>query len=284
MQPKLLTADRFVEPNSGFLYRYVYSDTEYFRPHYHDYYEVFVLLDGTAVHLVNGAREVLHRGSVVFIRPPDTHDYVCENGAPFSMLNLAFNTETADSLFSYLGEGFDSKRLTDAALPPTAQLSESDFKWFTSQMASIRAIDPDNSAARKTALRILLFRLFTKCFSEHVSEETSEMPTWLSRLCEDMRKNGNFTLGTARLYELTDRSREHVARSLKKYTGKTASEFVNDLRLRFVANMLRNSNHSISHIVFEGGFNKISWASELFRKKYGMSMREFRGGTKETKT
>lgn len=67
MQPKLLTADRFVEPNSGFLYRYVYSDTEYFRPHYHDYYEVFVLLDGTAVHLVNGAREVLHRGTVVFI-------------------------------------------------------------------------------------------------------------------------------------------------------------------------------------------------------------------------
>ena len=78
------------------------------------------------------------------------------------------------------------------------------------------------------------------------------------------------------MFELSDRSREHVSRSLKKYTGMTVSEFVNDLRLTFVANMLKNSNHSVSHILFESGFNNVSWASELFRKKYGMTMREYR--------
>ena len=82
------------------------------------------------------------------------------------------------------------------------------------------------------------------------------------------------------MFELTDRSREHVARTLKKHTGLTVSEFVNDLRLRFIANTLLNSNHSITEIVFESGFNNISWASEQFRKKYGMTMREFRQGQK----
>ncbi len=276
MQPKLLTADRFVDPHCGFSYRYVYSDTEYFRPHYHDYYELFVLLEGRAVHLVNGQRQLLSRGAMVFIRPSDTHDYICEDGKPFSMLNFTFTGETVDSLLSYLGDGFDPHRLTEPPLPPRTQLSDGDFKWFTDRMAGIRAIAPEEHGARKTALRILLFRLVTKYFAENGEAGDSDMPPWLSLLCEQMRQNGNFTAGSARMYALTDRSREHVARSLKKHLGMTVSEFVNDLRLCFIANTLRNSNHSISHIVFESGFNNISWASELFRKKYGMSMREFR--------
>ena len=46
MEPKLLTATRFVDTEMGCSYRYVYSDTEYFRPHYHDYFELFVMLEG----------------------------------------------------------------------------------------------------------------------------------------------------------------------------------------------------------------------------------------------
>lgn len=281
MEPKLLTADRFVDPACGCSYRYVYSDTEYFRPHYHDYFELFVLLDGSAAHVVNGEEIPLSRGAVVFIRPSDTHDYLCRDGKPFSMLNLTFTKETAESLFGYLSDGFDTETLLSAPLPPESYLSDSDFKWLTSHMASLRAIDPEDNRARKTAIRILLFRLVTKCFSDLSAEKQSDMPTWLSQLCEEMKKNGNFTVGASRMYALTDRSREHVARTLKRHTGLTVSEFVNDLRLRFIANTLLNSNHSITEIVFESGFNNISWASELFRKKYGVPMREFRAGQKD---
>lgn len=275
MEPKLLTADRFVDPASGCGYRYVYSDTEYFRPHFHDYYELFILLEGRAVHCVNGARFPLVPGSVVFIRPADTHDYLCEDG-PFSMLNFTFTAATADALFAYLGEGFGTRQLMAAEFPPTDTLSEKDRKWFDAQMANLRAIAPDDTAARQTGVRILLFRLFTKCFSAVSSGENGEMPAWLAALCDEMRKNGNFTYGSARMFAMTDRSREHVSRCLKKYTGMTVSEFVNDLRLHFVANMLRNSNHPISHILFESGFGNVSWASAQFKRKYGMTMSEFR--------
>ena len=68
MEAKLLTADRFVDLQTGFLYRYVLSDTEYFRPHYHDYYEIFILLDGNANHLVNGTVVPLKKNDMVFMR------------------------------------------------------------------------------------------------------------------------------------------------------------------------------------------------------------------------
>ena len=86
----------------------------------------------------------------------------------------------------------------------------------------------------------------------------------------------NFIIGLDRLLELTPKTREHTLRSIKKHIGVTATEYINTLRLNYVANMLRNSNHSISDIIFESGFNNISWASTLFHQKFGMSMREYR--------
>lgn len=280
MEPKLLTADRFVDLHTGCSYRYVYSDTEYFRPHFHDYYELFVLLDGRAHHFVNERDVILEKGAVVLIRPADTHDYLCVNGEPFSMLNFTFTQETAHALFDYLSDGFSSARLLGAKYPPSSVFSEKDFIWLNAQMTAIRAIPPTDTAAQKTALRILLFRLLVKCFSDfsETGDRPDEMPVWLFDLCNEMRKNENFVYGIERMVELSGRSREHVARTLKRYTGQTLSEFVNDMRLTFVANMLKNSNHSISHILFESGFNNVSWASELFRKKYGTTMRDFRIG------
>ena len=277
MEAKMLSASRFVDTKTEISYRYVYSETEYFRPHYHDYYEIFILLDGNARHLVNGRDLALKTGNIVFIRPNDIHDYLCVDRNPFSMLNLTFTSDTAKSLFDYLGEHATSN-VQNREFPPTNVLEKEDFSWLNAHMTAIRAISADDTDALKTALRVLLFRLVTKFFLGFAESERDDgyMPLWLSDLCREMRKNENFVYGSARMFELSDRSREHVSRSLKKYTGMTVSEFVNDLRLTFVANMLKNSNHSVSHILFESGFNNVSWASELFRKKYGMTMREYR--------
>lgn len=276
MEPKLLTAERFVDSCTGISYRYVYSDTEYFRPHYHDYYEIFLLLEGKADHIVNGTRFPLSAGTLVFIRPRDTHDYLPQNGKPFSMLNITFTQKTCDELFSYLGDGFCCDLLRDTAFPPEVQLSETGFSYILAQMTNIRTIDASDAARVRTALRILLFRIFTRFFADFTEEEEREMPLWLSDLCAQMRKNGNFTHGIERMLALCDKSREHISRSMKKYTGQTLSEFINDLRLKFIANMLQNSNHDIADIIFESGFGNISWATELFRKKYGVTMSQYR--------
>ena len=46
--------------------------------------------------------------------------------------------------------------------------------------------------------------------------------------------------------------------------------------------MLKNSNHGIADIVFESGFGNLSWAAELFRKKYGLTMSAYRKDPQST--
>ena len=277
MEPKLLTAERFVDMRTEIMYRYVVSDTEYFRPHYHDYCEVFMMLEGEARHQVNGAVVPVSARDIIFVRPSDTHDYVSVSGKPFSMLNITFTTDTLGSIFSFLGDGFPSRKLLSAKYPPGVRLTAGEFAAFQTRMQAIRAISTEDVPALKTALRVLLFDVFTMYFSDFRSGSDAA-PAWLDTLCAQMRKDGNFIGGSERLFALTDKSREHVFRSMKKYMGQTVSEFVNDLRLNYIANMLKNSNHSVTQIIFDSGFNNISWAAECFRKKYGMTMRQFRKG------
>ena len=276
MEAKLNRSEQYVDAKTGFTCRYVYSDTEFFGLHFHDYYEIFLIIDGKVTHLINGEEIKLSKGALVFMRPDDTHSYRTINGTKFYMLNMAFSSATADSLFEYLGKGFPLKEMMNSRMPPQLQLSEQDITYILSHMTSILAIDELDYDNRQTALRILIFRIFTRYFSDYRDELFPDMPLWLTKLCDEMRRNGNFTYGIERMLELTDKSREHLSRSIKKYMGVTPSEFVNDLRLSFIANMLKNSNHRIADIVFESGFGNLSWASELFKKKYGMTMQEYK--------
>lgn len=279
MESKLLTEERFVDQKTGFTYRYVFSDTEYFRPHTHEYYELFLMLDGNALHKVNCAELPLGRGDLVFIRPFDDHDYICVDQKPFSMLNIAFSAKICEMLFEYLGNGFKKSHLLGAFLPPEVKLSDFELERFTKMMDNIRAIDPKSYDEIGSAFRILIFNVFTRYFSEGFKNE-EKLPIWLEEMCNKVKKDGNFARGSEFFFSLTEKSREHVSRTVKKYMGMTVSEYINGLRLNFIANMLKNSNHSVSDIIFESGFNNISWAAEQFKIRYGVTMREYRKGSK----
>ncbi len=279
MDAKLLVANRFIDMNTEISYRYVYSDTEYFRKHYHDYFELFLILDGSAVHIVNGAEVRLSKGSLVFIRPEDRHTYCLDDGKKFSMLNITFSAKTANELFDYLGEGFPKSQLMGATLPPEVHLNSFEYERFCKRADGIRAIDPKDVSGLKTALRILLFDTFVRYFSDEEAAE-EKIPLWLEEMCNKIKKNCRFSLGSEYFFSLSSKSREHISRSMKRYTGMTVTEYINMLRLNYIANMLRNSNHSISDIIYDSGFNNISWACEQFKKKYGVSMRDYREGIK----
>ena len=274
MEPKLLKADRFVDMRTEIMYRYVHSNTEYFRPHYHDYCEVFVVLEGAAQHRINGQIRHLSCRDIVFIRPQDTHDYILEWGGTFSMLNVTFTCRTLQEIFDFLGEGFPSKALMEAEMPPSATLSPEEFAVLESKMRGIRAIPQQDTAALKAALRQWLFGVITQSFPTSV-EESESIPFWLEDLCRQLREGG-FVEGAEPMFARCDKSREHICRSMKAYLGMTVTEFINELRLNYIANMLQNSNHTITEIILDSGFNNISWATRLFKEKYGESMRQYR--------
>ena len=81
------------------------------------------------------------------------------------------------------------------------------------------------------------------------------------------------------MIQMSGKSHEHLSRMMKKHYGKTISEYINDLRLNYWANVLTNSDTPILDICFECGFQNVGWAYTLFKKKYGMSPLRYRKTT-----
>lgn len=265
MEVKMLDWRNHLDKEAGCLCRYVQSTTEYFRPHYHNYYEIFLVMRGNVCHIINGSEQLLQEGQLLFIRDTDTHDYKSADGNSFEFLNLAVSKETLHSLFDYLGEGFPAAPLLHAPFPPsvnlTAKEKEKLFYDFTALNQSME------KPQLKLSARILLLQLFTKYFM-HYEQEESEIPLWLDLAYEAMRQPQNFIAGAGRMYQLAKRSREHLTRSLKKYYGVTPSELVTELRLNHASNLLLTSNLSVTDICFDCGFENLSWFYKVFQKKF----------------
>jgi len=82
------------------------------------------------------------------------------------------------------------------------------------------------------------------------------------------------TLGeVARLVSMTDVS---FSRFIKKRTGNTFIDSLNEIRLGHASRMLIDTTHSISEISYHCGFNNISNFNRIFKKKKTCTPKEFR--------
>ena len=90
----------------------------------------------------------------------------------------------------------------------------------------------------------------------------------------NMNYDKPITLGeVARLVSMTEVS---FSRFIKKRTGNTFIDSLNEIRLGHASRMLIDTTHSISEISYHCGFNNISNFNRIFKKKKTCTPKEFR--------
>lgn len=273
MEPKMLDAGIHVDGTAGCLCRYVRSDTEYFRPHYHNYYELFLVVRGNVCHIVNGREQNLEEGQLLFIRDFDIHDYKSGDGNYFEFINLAFSRETLHEMLAFLGEGFPVEPLLSAAFPPMVSLSTGEKERLS--YALIELNGNSDKEYIKVKARSFLVYVFSKYFF-HYAEPKPEIPAWLEIAYEKMKQPQNFTSGAKQMYQMSGKSREHLTRCMKQYYGITPCDYVTELRLEYASNLLLVSNLNITDICYECGFDNLSWFYKSFARKYKMTPAQYR--------
>ena len=63
---------------------------------------------------------------------------------------------------------------------------------------------------------------------------------------------------------------------MKKRTGKTFVDYVNDVRIGYAAIRLVEKDNSISEIAFNCGFNNIANFNRVFKNTFNISPHKFR--------
>lgn len=246
------------------------------KPHTHNFYEIFLLINGKINHIINGHRMILIEGSMTFIRPQDVHQFNPVPDCNCHMINLAVAKRAIDDLFAYLGEGFQGHLICDLPLPPTVNLSQSIKDLVQAKLEELQSIPYYETAVRHTALRMLLFELITQYFPLTIKDRKNDMPLWLQKACDEMQKPENLIDGLPKMLDIASVSAEHLARTVKKYFKQTPTEYVNQTRLTYAANLLKHSDQTVTQIAADVGFDSLSYFYHLFKARFSQTPREFR--------
>lgn len=278
LYPKL-SVETNIDSQTGCFVRFVYGGVDVYFPHSHDYYEVFIVARGTVPHMVKGIIQNLPEGSLVFIRPDDVHTHMF-NDPESAIINLTFTRETTKALFNYLFDEEKYNEMLFCDMPPMVFLDKISRKRLISQLNELNTENWQDKNALKIRMRTILVNIFSYFASSLPETESSSIPLWLTELTNKMTKPENFILGTKQMMLLSNKSREHLSRSFKKYYGVTITDYINGLRVNYASNLLINTNIPILDICFNCGFQSASYFYRIFKEKNGVTPNIFRNNYK----
>lgn len=93
---------------------------------------------------------------------------------------------------------------------------------------------------------------------------------WLDKLTGIVRENLTCeTLSVDLLTEKMALSRSSLQRKLKGLTGVSPNEYIQLVRLKTAAQLLRSGEYRISEVCYLTGFSSMSWFAKCFTKQFG---------------
>ena len=246
-------------------------------PHSHEFPEVILILRGRIIHQVNGERRELEAGSLLFIRPSDTHSFLPYRNEVCEMLILSYQLELMLSLSEFFENDSFMWRYTEPVIPPAFLLNSDEADSISNRLLNVNSTPFDSPVLMRTKVKVILADLFTRYFLEERSRlAQDDVPEWLTSLCRKMGKDENLRQGLPRMHKLACRTPEHLCKTFRRYFKQTPTEFLNRLRINYAARKLADSKEEIMAIAIDLNFRSLSRFYKLFKQYYGVTPTQYR--------
>ena len=241
------------------------------KAHNHDYFELLLIERGETDHWINGVRQRLGPGELVFFRSSDSHAFRADPQTGCRIFNVMFRQETARHFIERYADEFAGRFFDSAAeLPDAYRLQDDPFKRAV-RLAS-RLL---NSSLSLAQVEEFLLALGNQVLAPIV-DEPHQMPNWLAEACQALRNPSIFSRGTPGFVAVAGRSHEHLCRSCRAFLGTTPTAYVNRIRSTYAAERLVRTQLPIAEISAEVGIENIGHFYRLFRQHFGTTPRAYR--------
>ncbi len=240
-------------------------ESRHWELHSHDFFECFLVIEGTGKQLLLDSEIRLKPGDLFFIRPDHTHGFKGDIHNPLSFYNVAIKSSVVNSFNDRHNSPISSwsRNETDPVQMILSETNKKEFLTLVSQLEMGLKDDVDAEYFLSSLVRILRT---PKAIPIH-----DEAPYWMREVLHIASQPENIQIGIKKLIELCGRSQEHVTRSFKKYMGMTPTTWINKLRIMHSQYLLVSTRLSILDITLSCGFESPSHFHSLFRKETGES-------------
>ena len=260
-QETVYTPDMFPEFEKTEYY-YQFVENRQLSPvvHRHEFYEIFMILQGWAIQNVNGRPVTMNPGEVMILSPRDTHCFV---GQSDEMTVLGISV--LSSRFCAVVNAFGLE-------PDYGKAYSFSSGRFSREQLFRLAGKPEK---KKILLNTLLCEIFLK-LADAESEEKQPIPLFLRDGYARLAEPKNIGQGMGFLVAHTCYSRSQLCRLTVQYYGKTPTDMIREIRLNLAKEYLRNSNDTLETIAERIGYRSVSQLHKVFRECCGESPGSYR--------
>lgn len=252
-----------------------------FPLHYHDEFELILIINAKgAKRVVGNSIGIIDEAELIFIGPNQYHAWFthqCES-EEISETTIKFHKDLFNERFlnrnqlcmlkNILGNSHRGilfpKEIIGLVAERIEQLKQKNHFEAVLELLSILhilSVCPD--------IKLLSDPGFSEEKIKHKEKRTE-------CVFEFMYSNYNKHIALAEIAEIANMPATSFSRFIKKRTGKTFIEILNDIRLGYASRMLVDTNNTIAEIAYQCGFNNISNFNRTFKYKKLCTPKEFR--------
>lgn len=258
----------------------------HFPPHTHNYIEVIYMCQGSTTHILNGSEVVLKEGDLLFLNQNAVQE-ILPAGRDDIAVNFIILPEFLDTAFSMMGT--EENQLKDFLVGALCG-RDGETGWLYFHVADILPVqnlienivwtifyDSTNKRSCTQITMGLLFLQLLNCMDKMESggrKFDNEIAVTVLSYIDEHYKNGS-------LSELAEQMGYDVywlSREIRKRTGKTYKELLQEKRMQQAVYLLTNSAIPVTDIIESVGYDNTSYFYRKFRERCGVSPKEYRTG------
>lgn len=252
--------------------------------HWHNEFEINFIRDGVAYCRIGMQTYELHKGDIIIKVPGILHDTHIQDGGFVYYDTLIFRAELLGigeyerSYIEIFGRLINQKDAVKNPIRPTDIGYDRISSILNEAVEAAGQNSPLSDLLLKSRLTELLYELVRNEYivkNEFSAKLDADMEI-LQPVLKYIADNYTADIKIAELARLAARSETAFMALFKKVMGVTAIEYITHLRINASCEMLRYTDQKIIDIAQNCGYYNLSNYNRIFRKKIGVTPKEFR--------
>lgn len=242
--------------------------------HWHDFFEMELILSGSGKQTLNGVEMPLSRGTAYLLTPTDVHEIYPDSGG-IELINIKFSEEMIDSA--------TRDRLYRKDLELCARFEGAMYERIVADCRLLEQESQGDKFGKKTWVHGTLGRILVDYIRQadkgadggrlpaetqtllHANADYGVLAQALSYVRHHFREPLTLKL----VAEKTALSPNYFSERFHELTGQSFQSYLLDLRLAYAMKLLVSSTCPVTEICFAAGFNTLPYFIRMFKKKYG---------------
>ena len=241
--------------------------------HWHDYYELSLVLSGEAEHVVNGVSRRIGRGSAFLLSPADLHAITAIGEEPLTCYNAIIDSSVMERQLAAIGSpamnGFPWQ--ADDFLEAEHDLRRLRVELEEPRLGSARVAD--------ALVGCLVVELARRAgVDDHGRTRPTTPDDALLEAVRYLDRHFREPITLADAAARAHLSPNYFSERFRQVTGTSFQLYLQERRLRFASSLLASTTLSVSEVCHTAGFSDLSHFGRAFRRRYGAAPSRSRGG------